>query len=42
MISIPQILVNDKLINSGELLDTDRFGLDADRNDGDSKRSCAC
>lgn len=37
----PQILLNDKIINAGEILDADKFNLDGSNSER-PKKSCSC
>lgn len=37
-----QILLNDKIINAGEILDADKFNLDGSSSERSSKKSCSC
>lgn len=37
----PQILLNDKIINAGDLLDAEKFNLDG-RNVESPKKKCSC
>ncbi|XP_039438125.1 mucin-5AC isoform X1 [Culex pipiens pallens] len=39
---VNKILTNDKQINAGELMDTDRFALAGGKTDPTQKKSCAC
>lgn len=39
---VNKILTNDKQINAGELMDTDRFALVGGKTDATQKKSCAC
>ncbi|XP_053661813.1 uncharacterized protein LOC128710972 isoform X2 [Anopheles marshallii] len=39
---VNKILMNDKLLNTGEVIDSERFGLIGAKTDTSQKKSCAC
>ncbi|XP_052899514.1 ras-related protein Rab-32 isoform X1 [Anopheles moucheti] len=39
---VNKILMNDKLLNTGEVIDSERFGLVGAKTDSSQKKSCSC
>ncbi|XP_035904556.1 uncharacterized protein LOC118508870 isoform X2 [Anopheles stephensi] len=39
---VNKILMNDKLLNTGEVIDSERFGLVGGKTDTSQKKSCSC
>uniref|UniRef100_A0A182LWD2 Ras-related protein Rab n=1 Tax=Anopheles culicifacies TaxID=139723 RepID=A0A182LWD2_9DIPT len=39
---VNKILMNDKLLNTGEVIDSERFGLVGTKSDTSQKKSCSC
>uniref|UniRef100_A0A182WIU0 Ras-related protein Rab n=1 Tax=Anopheles minimus TaxID=112268 RepID=A0A182WIU0_9DIPT len=39
---VNKILMNDKLLNTGEVIDSERFGLVGTKTDTSQKKSCSC